>query len=195
MARLVIPGNPRLRLSTGTKAEYCVLVLILCGFGFSLHLHSVGGLMQSFSSLIGQPEGVVALWQKESLRHRIIAHIEGRNVVSAAPVSADFEVIEVEGEKLLVRDAHGLLYLAGTAQSCPDCQIAIDLSKRNPARRSAPMCRNCASRIVIWPKCWRSSATRRHGDATTRPQAATWRMNRRVACTFTVNHSSGTRNC
>jgi inner membrane protein len=132
MARLVIPGNPRLRLSTGTKAEYCVLVLILCGFGFSLHLHSVGGLMRSFSSLLGQPEGVVALWQKESLRYRIIAHIEGRNVVSAAPVSADFEVIEGEGEKLLVRDAHGLLYLAGAAQSCPDCQIAIDRVEAKP---------------------------------------------------------------
>jgi inner membrane protein len=114
-----------LRLSTGTKAEYFVLLLLLGAFAFSLHLHHAGGVVRSFTSLMAQPEGVVSLWHKEGSRHRIFAHIEGRNNVSAAPVASEFEVIEVEGEKLLVRDANGVLYLAGNAQSCAACQIAI----------------------------------------------------------------------
>ena len=60
MARLVVPGNPRLRLSTGTKAEYFVLLLLLGAFAFSLHLNYAGGLMRSFSSLMAQPEGVAS---------------------------------------------------------------------------------------------------------------------------------------
>jgi inner membrane protein len=132
MARLVIPGNPRLRLSTGTKAEYFVLLLLVGLFAFSLHLHHAGGMVRSFTSLMAQPEGVVSLWHKEGLRHRIFAHIEGRNVISSATINSTFEVIEVEGEKLLVREPGGALYLAGNVQSCAPCQIAIDRVTAQP---------------------------------------------------------------
>jgi inner membrane protein len=132
MARLVIPGNPRLRLSTGTKAEYFVLLLLVGTFAFSLHLHHAGGMVRSFTSLMAQPEGVVSLWHKEGLRHRIFAHIEGRNVISSAPINSTFEVVEVEGEKLLVRDETSALYLAGNAQSCAACHIAIDRVTAQP---------------------------------------------------------------
>ena len=57
-------------------------------------------------------------------------------VASAKEVNADFEVLEVEGEKLLVRDANGLLYLAGQESICPNCHLAIH---RAQARLGLPI--------------------------------------------------------
>jgi inner membrane protein len=129
MARLVIPGNPRLRLSTGTRAEYFIFALLVGAVAISIHLNSQGGLMRTFTALIGQPEGVASLYQKEGARHRIIAHIEGQQNATASPVVADFEVVDVEGAGLLVRDQKGTLYQAGNARACPACHIHINRVK------------------------------------------------------------------
>jgi inner membrane protein len=124
-ARLVIPANPRLRLATGSRAEYVVLSLLLLGFVWSLHLNTNGGLLRRFNAWLAQPEGVVTLFARAGNRHQILAHIEGRLVASATPVKAEFEVLEVEGEKMLVRAANGLLYWAGQETACPSCHLAI----------------------------------------------------------------------
>ena len=124
-ARLVIPAHPRLRLSTGSRAEYVVLWLLLLTFLFSLHLNTKGGLLRGFNAWLAQPEGVATLFARESSRSQILAQIEGRFVASATPVNAEFEVLEVEGEKLLVRDANGLLYWAEQESACTDCHVAI----------------------------------------------------------------------
>lgn len=124
-ARLVIPANPRLRLTTGARAEYVVCAGLLLSFLLSVHLHSQGGLRQTFQAWLAQPEGVTALFAKASATHKILAHIEGRFVTSATSVNAEFEVLEVEGEKLLVRDANGLLYWAEQESACTHCHLAI----------------------------------------------------------------------
>jgi inner membrane protein len=124
-ARLVIPANPRLRLATGSRAESVVLVVLLLGFGLALHLNTKGGLLRSFNAWLAQPEGVVTLFARESTRHQIFAQIEGRFVASSTRVNAEFEVLEVEGERLLVRAADGRVYWAGQETACPSCHLAI----------------------------------------------------------------------
>ena len=124
-ARLVIPAHPRLRLTTGTRAEYVVRLLLLLTFVFSLHLNTNGGLLRGFNAWLAQPEGVAALFARASTQHQIFARIDGRLVASAQLINEDFEVLEVEGEKLLVRNAQGQYYWAGHAQTCPSCHLDI----------------------------------------------------------------------
>ncbi len=124
-ARLVIPANPRLRLTTGSRAEYVVCAVLLLSLAVSFQLHTNGGLRRAFNALLAQPEGVTALFAKASATHKILAHIEGRFIASATPVNAEFAVLEVEGERLLVRDANGLLYWAEQESACTHCHLAI----------------------------------------------------------------------
>jgi inner membrane protein len=124
-ARLVIPAHPRLRLTTGTRAEYVVLWLLLLTFFFSLHLNTKGGLLRGFNAWLAQPEGVAALFARASTQHQILAHIDGRLVASAQLVNEEFEVLEVEGERLLVRNANGMLYWAEQESACTHCHLAI----------------------------------------------------------------------
>jgi inner membrane protein len=135
-ARLVIPANPRLRLTTGSRAEYVALSVLLLSFVLALHLNTNGGLLRRFNTWLAQPEGVVTLFARASSRHQILALIEGRFVASATSVNAEFEVLEVEGERLLVRAANGLLYWAGQETACPACHLAIH---RVQARLGAPV--------------------------------------------------------
>jgi inner membrane protein len=124
-ARLVIPANPRLRLTTGTRAEYVVLALLLIALLGSIHLNSKGGLLRGVNVWLAQPEGVAALFARESTRHQILAHITGRLVASAQLTQEEFEVLEVEGERLLVRNRQGQRFWAGHTQTCPTCHLDI----------------------------------------------------------------------
>ncbi|HZN11076.1 MAG TPA: metal-dependent hydrolase, partial [Blastocatellia bacterium] len=64
-ARLVVPANPRLRLSSGSRAERGVAVVFLCLLAAAVHFHTQGGLMRAFGSWMGQPEAVAALFGRE----------------------------------------------------------------------------------------------------------------------------------
>jgi inner membrane protein len=124
-ARLVIPANPRLRLTTGSRAEYLVCAGLLLSLLVSVQLHTSGGWRRTFNAWLAQPEGVAALFARASTTHQILTQIEGRLVASATPVNAEFIVLEVEGERLLVRAANGTLYWAEQEAACTNCHLAI----------------------------------------------------------------------
>jgi inner membrane protein len=159
MARLVIPRNPRLRLSTGTRGEYAIFALLVCLLIVSAHINTEGGLMRAFATLMGQPESAMTLFQKEGARRQITATIEGRNVASNQRVVMEGEIIELEGNSLLVREAKtGTLYLAGSPQMCPQCQIHVD-KVRARAGKNIETRRRSVFRIK---NCVRSSARFAH---------------------------------
>lgn len=123
-ARLVVPANPRLRLKTGSKAEYLIILLFLGLGAVSYNLHSQGGLMRVFNSLMAQPSGAAELFRKEGNSRQIFAEINGQT--SAGEIHAEFEVLEVmSGDTLLVRDSSGNLFTAGNKQFCSTCEISI----------------------------------------------------------------------
>lgn len=132
-ARLVVPDNPRLRLSTGSRAEYVLTFALAALFIASLQMNTAGGLMRVFSGLLGQTSSAVELFNKEGSRKEIIAHIEGE--MRNTDISADFFVEGVEGDAvLIVRDAAGILYTAGDFNSCSNCNIAIHRVNAKTAR-------------------------------------------------------------
>ncbi|MGF1576136.1 MAG: metal-dependent hydrolase, partial [Cyanophyceae cyanobacterium] len=78
-ARLVIPGNPRLRLSTGSPAEWVVVGICLLLLIVSINVHSQGGLLRTFNLWMGIPSGAVELVNQDQDRFLLVADIDGIN--------------------------------------------------------------------------------------------------------------------
>ncbi|WP_219884728.1 metal-dependent hydrolase, partial [Merismopedia glauca] len=93
-ARLVIPGNPRLRLSTGSRAEYLVLVLIAIACLISINITSSGGILRAFNQVLAMPSGAVEITNEEINRNILIAQVRGRNALTQAPVVGDYEIVK-----------------------------------------------------------------------------------------------------
>jgi inner membrane protein len=120
-ARLVIPANPRLRLSSGSKAESIVLgVLVLISI-VSININSAGGMMRSFDQILGSQSGAMEIYQRESARHQVFAQIEGRHTITQQAITGNFEIIGTVAGDLLVKDNQARLYRVG---SSPEAQIA-----------------------------------------------------------------------
>lgn len=121
-ARLVIPGNPRLRLSTGSSAEYFILALLVAIAAASINISSSGGILKAFNQVLAMPNGAVEIANEDINRYLIVARIQGRNALTQESISGDFEVIKsLSQTDLLVKDRASRLYRAGSSQ---ECQIA-----------------------------------------------------------------------
>lgn len=132
-ARLVIPGNPRLRLSTRSPAELFVLGVLLLVMLLSIAISSNGGILRAFNQVLGMSSGAVEIVNAENSRYLLFAHITGTRRLTSEPVNEDFEVIKsLTQSDLLVKDVQGRLYRAGTTQDCQilASQIQVD---RGPA--------------------------------------------------------------
>jgi inner membrane protein len=118
-ARLVIPGNPRLRLSTNSGAELFVLGVILVVAIAAINMNSSGGILRSFNQVLGMPSGAVEIVNNEGHRYLMLAHIQGIRQLTSEPIAADFEVVKsLTQNDLLVKDDKGQLYRAGSSQEC-----------------------------------------------------------------------------
>src|SRR5262249_32409304 len=68
-------------------------------------------------------------FQTEGANRRVLAQIEGRYASSGQPIHSSFEVVEVQGESLIVTGRDGARYLAGKPQVCANCQVWIERVK------------------------------------------------------------------
>ncbi len=126
MARLVIPANPALRLSTGSKNEWFFSIIFLALFVISFQLHSSGGMMQIFTSLLAQPTGVTELYLAHSNKNRVYVNLSGQT--SAGQISGRFEVVSLlSNNTFLIRRDNSLL-LVGDSQ-CLHCHVRSDSAK------------------------------------------------------------------
>ena len=117
-ARLVIPGNPRMRLSTGSGAEAFILVVLVAIAVATINVNSNGGILTAFNKVLGVPSGAIEIVGEEGDQYLMMARIRGRNAVTQERVDAEFEVIKpLTQNDLLVKDAQGILYRAGVSQS------------------------------------------------------------------------------
>jgi len=123
-ARLVIPGNPRLRLSTGSGAEYFILMLVVVVAIASINISSSGGVLKAFNQFLAMPSGAVELTNEDINHYLITARIKGRNALTQESIEGDYEVVKsLTQTGLLVKDSQGKLYRAGNSQ---ECQIATN---------------------------------------------------------------------
>jgi inner membrane protein len=118
-ARLVIPGNPRLRLSTNSPAELFVLgVLVLVAIA-SITINSGGGILRGFNQILGMPSGAVEIINNEGHQYLLSAHVRGIWQLTNQPVDSSFEVVKsLTQSDLLVKDSEGRMYRAGSSQEC-----------------------------------------------------------------------------
>ncbi len=118
-ARLVIPGNPRLRLSTGSNAEWFVLLLLVAIAAITINLNSAGGLIRGFNQALGLPSGAIETVNEDASRYLLRAYIKGRNAITQEPVDSSYEVVQpLSQNDLLVKDENGTIYRVGRSSSC-----------------------------------------------------------------------------
>jgi inner membrane protein len=121
--RLVTPGNPRLRLSTGSSAEYFLLVVLVCVAIAIINLNTSGGILKAFNQTLGLSSGAVEIVAAEQNQYLLMAQIKGRNTLTQQAVQGQFEVVQpLTQTDLLVKDRQGRLYRAGETQ---ESQIQI----------------------------------------------------------------------
>lgn len=126
MARLVIPANPALRLSTGSKNEWFLSIIFAGLLVVSFQLHSSGGVMQIFSSLLAQPTGVAELYLAHSNKNRIYVNLSGQTF--AGEISGRFEVVALESNNtFLIRRENSLLVVGDS--NCLQCHVRSDSAK------------------------------------------------------------------
>ena len=121
MARLVIPANPSLRLATGSKNEWFFSVIFLALIVISFQLHSSGGVMQIFSSLLAQPTGVSEMVRTRGQTNKIYASLEGQT--ATGNISGKFPVVDLlSNDVFIIRNSENTLLTVGDAQ-CLQCHV------------------------------------------------------------------------
>jgi inner membrane protein len=131
-AKAICPGNPRLRLSTGSGAEYFLVGLLTIVAIASIHMNSSGGILKAFNSAVGIPEGAVEIVNSDGAHHLMFVFIKGRNAITQEPVSGEFEVVRpLTATDLLVKNSQGL-YRAGTTQNCQIAATQVQTRREGP---------------------------------------------------------------
>lgn len=94
-ARLVIPGNPRLRLATNSPAEYWLIGIFALILSLCLYIANLGSITNAFNSLLGLPSGAVEQIRKDVGNYILTAQVKGYNNISQERVNGEFEVVEL----------------------------------------------------------------------------------------------------
>ena len=116
-ARLVIPGNPRMRLATGSSAEWFVLFILIIFAILSIQINSAGGIVRNFNQALGLPSGAIETVNQDASRYLLKAHIKGRNAITQEPIEKVYEIIQpLNQNDLLVKDELGTTYRVGNSQ-------------------------------------------------------------------------------
>jgi inner membrane protein len=135
--RLVTPGNPRLRLSTGSSAEYFLLVVLVCGAIAIINLNTSGGILKAFNQTLGLSSGAVEVVAAEQNQYLLMAQIKGRNTLTQQEVQGQFEVVQpLTQTDLLVKDNQGRLYRAGETQGSQILISQVQVQRQRTVKQS-----------------------------------------------------------
>jgi inner membrane protein len=117
--RAICPANPRLRLSTGSSAEWFVLFILIIFAILSIQINSAGGIVRAFNQGLGLPSGAIETVNQDASRYLLTAHIKGRNAITQEPIEKAYEIIQpLNQNDLLVKDELGTTYRVGNSQEC-----------------------------------------------------------------------------
>ena len=115
--RAICPANPRLRLSTGSNAEWFVLFILIIFAVLSIQINSAGGIVRNFNQALGLPSGAIETVNQDASRYLLKAHIKGRNAITQEPVEKAYEIVQpLNQNDLLVKDELGTTYRVGNSQ-------------------------------------------------------------------------------
>ena len=116
-ARLVIPGNPRLRLSTGSNIEWFVLFLLVAIATVSININLNGGMLRQFDQILGIPTGAIEIVNEDISKYLLEVKVKGYNSITTQPIDSRYEVIQALSQNdLLVKDSDRTFYRVGRSQ-------------------------------------------------------------------------------
>ncbi|MDJ0725220.1 MAG: metal-dependent hydrolase [Prochloraceae cyanobacterium] len=128
-ARLVIPGNPRLRLSTGSNIELFLLILLTAIAIVSINLNLNGGLIKQFDRVLGMPSTAIETVNEEISQYLLEVEVKGYDRINTKKIDRTYEVVKpISENELLVKDEGDTFYLIGNSQAS---QIVPDRIKVN----------------------------------------------------------------
>jgi inner membrane protein len=117
--RAICPANPRLRLATGSSAEWFVLFILIVFAILSIQINSAGGIVRNFNQALGLPSGAIETVNQDASRYLLKAQIKGRNAITQEPIEKAYEIIQpLNQNDLLVKDELGTAYRVGNSQEC-----------------------------------------------------------------------------
>jgi inner membrane protein len=117
--RAICPANPRLRLATGSSAEWFVLFILVVFAILSIQINSAGGIVRNFNQALGLPSGAIETVNQDASRYLLKAQIKGRNAITQEPIEKAYEIIQpLNQNDLLVKDELGTTYRVGNSQEC-----------------------------------------------------------------------------
>jgi inner membrane protein len=135
--RLVTPGNPRLRLSTGSSTEYFLLAVLVCVAIAIINLNTSGGILKAFNQTLGLSSGAVEIVAAEQNQYLLMAQIRGRNTLTQQAVQGQFEVVQpLTQTDLLVKDSQGRLYRAGETQESQILITQVQVQRQGTVKSS-----------------------------------------------------------
>jgi inner membrane protein len=92
--RCVVPGNRKLRLSTGSNWEYAILVIVMALGMLVMSVNTRGGLATTFNEILATPRGIQEILSKHGSTKQIIVQVEGVRTIDRARVSQNFGILE-----------------------------------------------------------------------------------------------------
>ncbi|TYQ29188.1 metal-dependent hydrolase [Pseudanabaena sp. UWO311] len=115
-SRLVIPGNPKARLSTGGNGEYWILAIAIALLIISCNFISNGGIAELFErSFFRGADTAADVFKKYGSSQQVFVKVSGINQATSEKIEEkEFKVIASGGESsIIARDNRGDLYQIG----------------------------------------------------------------------------------
>ena len=118
-SRLVIPGNPKARLSTGSSGEYWVLSIAIALLIISCQFVSNGGVSELFErSFFRSAETAADIFKKSGATNQVFVKVTGVNVFTSEKIdSKEYKVIAASDASIIAKDKTGDLYQIGKGES------------------------------------------------------------------------------
>lgn len=118
-ARLVIPGNPKARLSTGSSSEYWVLGIAIALLIISCQFISNGGVTELFErSFFRNIETAADIFKKDGTTRQVFVKVSGINIFTSEKIDGkEFKVITASETSVIAKDDRGDLYQIGKGEN------------------------------------------------------------------------------
>jgi inner membrane protein len=118
-SRLVIPGNPKARLSTGSSGEYWVLSIAIALLIISVQFVSNGGVSELFErSFFRSAETAADIFKKEGATRQVFVKVTGINSFTSEKIDdKEFKIIAASDASIIAKDESGDLYQIGKGEN------------------------------------------------------------------------------
>jgi inner membrane protein len=128
---VVIPGNPKARIISGSVAEYWILSGAIVLLIVSCNLSSAGGVTEQFGQVFFQDSGTAATTvRKYGSTNQIWVEVEGTNVATSKRIKERYEVLDAAGQDLTVIDTDKNLLKVGISGQIKSSVVKVKVGDR-----------------------------------------------------------------